>query len=29
MKARGVHEGCVEQIDRLFRDRLYGDGDAR
>ena len=26
MKARGVHEGCVEQIDRLFRDRLYGDG---
>ncbi|MDG1682709.1 MAG: trans-2-enoyl-CoA reductase family protein [Luminiphilus sp.] len=25
MKARGVHEGCVEQIDRLFRDRLYGD----
>ena len=27
MKARGVHEGCIEQIDRLFRDRLYGDGD--
>tara|TARA_B100001063_G_scaffold234106_1_gene251093 strand:- start:2868 stop:4058 length:1191 start_codon:yes stop_codon:yes gene_type:complete len=26
MKARGVHEGCVEQIDRLFRDRLYGNG---
>ncbi len=26
MKARGVHEGCIEQIDRLFRDRLYGDG---
>lgn len=25
MKARGVHEGCIEQIDRLFRDRLYGD----
>lgn len=27
MKARGVHEGCIEQIDRLFRDRLYGDGE--
>ena len=27
MKARGVHEGCIEQIDRLFRDRLYGNGD--
>ena len=27
MKARGVHEGCIEQIDRLFRERLYGDGE--
>ena len=27
MKARGVHEGCIEQIDRLFRDRLYGESD--
>ena len=27
MKGRGVHEGCIEQIDRLFRDRLYGNGD--
>ena len=26
MKARGNHEGCIEQIDRLFRDHLYGDG---
>lgn len=26
MKARDVHEGCIEQIDRLFRERLYGDG---
>ena len=26
MKARGVHEGCIEQIGRLFRERLYGDG---
>ena len=25
MKARGVHEGCIEQIDRLFRERLFGD----
>ncbi len=25
MKARGVHEGCIEQIDRLFRQSLYGD----
>ncbi|MDG2459529.1 MAG: trans-2-enoyl-CoA reductase family protein [Luminiphilus sp.] len=26
MKSRGVHEGCIEQINRLFRERLYGDG---
>ena len=26
MKERGVHEGCIEQIDRLFREQLYGDG---
>jgi len=24
MKARGIHEDCIEQIDRLFRTRLYG-----
>lgn len=23
MKANGTHEGCIEQIDRLFRDYLY------
>ena len=23
MKAEGVHEGCIEQIQRLFADRLY------
>ncbi|HTH13297.1 MAG TPA: enoyl-ACP reductase FabV, partial [Spirochaetia bacterium] len=23
MKQQGTHEGCVEQIDRLFRERLY------
>ena len=26
--ARGVHRGCIEQIDRLFRERLYGDGEV-
>ena len=25
MKARGIHEGCIEQVNRLFRDSLYGD----
>ena len=25
MKAEGVHEGCIEQIQRLFADRLYTD----
>jgi enoyl-[acyl-carrier protein] reductase/trans-2-enoyl-CoA reductase (NAD+) len=24
MKERGIHEGCIEQIDSLFRDSLYG-----
>jgi len=24
MKAQGSHEGCIEQIDGLFRDSLYG-----
>ena len=24
MKAEGIHEGCIEQIDGLFRDSLYG-----
>ena len=23
MKAEGIHEGCIEQIQRLFQDRLY------
>jgi enoyl-[acyl-carrier protein] reductase/trans-2-enoyl-CoA reductase (NAD+) len=23
MKEKGLHEGCIEQIDRLFRERLY------
>ncbi len=25
MKERGIHEGCIEQIDSLFRDSLYSD----
>ena len=24
MKAEGTHEGCIEQIDLLFRESLYG-----
>jgi enoyl-[acyl-carrier protein] reductase/trans-2-enoyl-CoA reductase (NAD+) len=24
MKEKGLHEGCIEQINRLFRERLYG-----
>ena len=24
MKAQGTHEGCIEQIDLLFRESLYG-----
>ena len=23
MKENGTHEGCIEQIQRLFKDRLY------
>ena len=25
MKAKGTHEGCIEQIDRLFREAMFGD----
>tara|TARA_R100000935_G_C2841985_1_gene171802 strand:+ start:22096 stop:23283 length:1188 start_codon:yes stop_codon:yes gene_type:complete len=25
MKEEGIHEGCIEQIQRLFQDRLYAD----
>lgn len=29
MKEKGIHEGCIEQINRLFHDRLYrADGAA-
>lgn len=24
MKKQGLHEGCIEQADRLFREKLYG-----
>lgn len=27
MKERNLHEGCIEQMWRLFSDRLYGDND--
>jgi enoyl-[acyl-carrier protein] reductase/trans-2-enoyl-CoA reductase (NAD+) len=26
MKEKGIHEGCIEQIQRLFQDRLYANG---
>jgi enoyl-[acyl-carrier protein] reductase/trans-2-enoyl-CoA reductase (NAD+) len=26
MKDKGLHEGCIEQMDRLFRERLYTGG---
>jgi enoyl-[acyl-carrier protein] reductase/trans-2-enoyl-CoA reductase (NAD+) len=26
MKAKGLNEGCLEQMHRLFRDRLYAGG---
>src|SRR5690606_29568174 len=25
MKEKGTHEGCIEQVDGLFRESLYGD----
>ncbi len=25
MKDKGLHEGCIEQMDRLLREKLYGD----
>ncbi len=28
MKAEGIHEGCIEQIQRLFQDRLYSGQDV-
>jgi enoyl-[acyl-carrier protein] reductase/trans-2-enoyl-CoA reductase (NAD+) len=28
MKEKGLHEGCIEQIVRLYKDRLYAEGRA-
>lgn len=28
MKAEGIHEGCIEQIQRLYADRLYNGGEV-
>ncbi len=28
MKKNGLHEGCIEQIYRMFHDRIYTDGDV-
>lgn len=28
MKEKGLHEGCIEQIYRLYKDRLYTDGEV-
>jgi enoyl-[acyl-carrier protein] reductase/trans-2-enoyl-CoA reductase (NAD+) len=28
MKEAGTHEGCIEQIDRLYRERLYTAGET-
>lgn len=28
MKEKGIHEGCIEQIYRLFKDRLYTNGEV-
>lgn len=25
MKEKGIHEGCIEQIQRLYADRIYGE----
>ncbi|OBZ13081.1 enoyl-ACP reductase FabV [Bacillus sp. FJAT-26390] len=28
MKEKGIHEGCIEQMYRLFSERLYGKGET-
>jgi enoyl-[acyl-carrier protein] reductase/trans-2-enoyl-CoA reductase (NAD+) len=28
MKEKGIHEGCIEQIERLFSERLYQNGEV-
>lgn len=27
MKEEGIHEGCIEQIQRLYQDRLYSGNE--
>ncbi len=27
MKAKGIHEGCIEQIQRLYNERLYSENE--
>ncbi len=29
MKEKGLHEGCIEQMYRLFSERLYGEGTTQ
>lgn len=29
MKAKGLHEGCIEQMHRLFAERLYGNASPQ
>ncbi len=29
MKERGLHEGCIEQIQRLFAERMYNNADLQ
>lgn len=28
MKAKGIHEGCIEQIQRMYADRLFNGGEV-
>lgn len=28
MKDKGIHENCIQQMDRLFRDKMYGQGSG-
>lgn len=28
MKEEGIHEGCIEQIQRLYQDRLYSGNEV-
>ena len=28
MKAEGIHEGCIEQIQRLYQQRLFTGGEV-